>query len=209
MAASNAAVQFVDEVDEAEDVTFVDFDSGIRLSRFSPSSYPMLFERIRDRRAGGGTALYDALFRYVDSTFERSGQHVVLVHSDGGDSTSSRSFGDLQRLLRTANVLVYSIGYLANQSSGQRMSQQMRMTQIARETGGEAYFPSSRDEIDRIYEKIRAEIAGRYSLAYAPADGRADGKFRRVAVRLAASAPRDLKVRARSGYMGPQAAGGR
>ena len=208
-AASSAAVRFVGEMPDARDVTFVEFATGIRLSRFSPPSYPMLFERIRDRHAGGSTALYDALYRYVGSTFERSGQHVVLMHTDGGDSTSSRTFGDLQTLLRSANVLVYVIGYLENQSTSVRAAQQMRVTQIARETGGEAYFPGSAEDLGRAYEKIRAEIAGRYTLGYVPAAVRADGRFHRVEVKLADPGRRDLRVRARSGYLVPAADGRR
>jgi Ca-activated chloride channel family protein len=200
-AASNAAVRFVDEMDEARDVTFVEFATGISVSRFSPASYPMLFERIRDRRAGGSTALYDAIIRYVGSTFTRTGQHVILVHTDGGDSTSSRNFGDVQRMLRAANVLVYVIGYLEHQSSSERISQQMRVTQIARETGGEAYFPSSPSDIDAIYDRIRGEIGARYTIGYAAPETRADGRFHKIEVKLAPDAGRDLKVRARSGYL--------
>ena len=63
--AANAAIQFVDALDEAVDVTFLDFDSSVRVGRFQPPSYPRLFERIRERKAGGMTALYDALGVYL------------------------------------------------------------------------------------------------------------------------------------------------
>ncbi|MEZ5320353.1 MAG: VWA domain-containing protein [Vicinamibacterales bacterium] len=208
--ASNAAVRFIDQLPEADDVTFVDFDTGIRISRFSPASYPMLFERIRDRQAGGGTALYDALFRYVISTFDRPGQHVILLHSDGGDSTSERTFGDLQKLLREADVVVYAVGYIQNQMRSSQLAQQMRMTQIARETGGDAYFPSSADDIDAVYERIRSEIASRYTLGYVPTNPHvADGRFHKVEVRLTRDAPDGARVRTRSGYLVPARPGGR
>jgi hypothetical protein len=45
--AANGAIQFVTALEEAADVTFVDFDSSIRLGRFEPASYERLFERIR------------------------------------------------------------------------------------------------------------------------------------------------------------------
>ena len=44
-AASNAAVKFIDVLDEARDVTFVDFNTTMRMGRFEPPSYPALFER--------------------------------------------------------------------------------------------------------------------------------------------------------------------
>src|SRR5262245_12322639 len=66
--AAGAAIQFVEALEEAVDVTFLDFDSTVRMGRFSPSSYPMLFERIRERKAGGMTALYDALGAYLEGS---------------------------------------------------------------------------------------------------------------------------------------------
>ena len=59
--AANAAVQFVTALDEATDVTLVEFASTIRVGRFSRDSYPSLFERIRNRKADGETALHDAI----------------------------------------------------------------------------------------------------------------------------------------------------
>ena len=182
--AANAAIQFVDALDEAVDVTFLDFDSSVRVGRFLPSSYPMLFQRIRERKAGGMTALYDALGVYLETALEREGQHVVILYTDGGDSTSRIAYGKLQELLRLGNVMVYAIGYLENQLSSARMTQQLRVTQIARETGGEAFFPTSPKEIHEFYAKILDELASRYTIGYTPVVASRDGKFRRVEVKI-------------------------
>jgi Ca-activated chloride channel family protein len=198
--AANAAVKFVDALEEAVDVTFIDFDTEIRLGRFSPQSYPHLFERIRQGRARGYTRLYDALERYLSSAFSRPGQHVVLLHTDGGDSASRINISQLTDLLRLGDSIVYVVGYLDNQSATVRVAQQMRMSQIARETGGEAYFPSSQKDIEAAYEKILAEIAGRYTLGYVSSRKEQDGKFRKVAVRLARDEVKGAKVRTRTGY---------
>ena len=198
--AANAAVKFVDSLEEAVDVTFIDFDTDIRLGRFSPQSYPHLFERIRKGSAKGYTRLYDALAQYLQSAFSRSGQHVVLLHTDGGDSASRINLSQLNDLLRIGDSIVYIVGYLDNQSATVRVSQQMRMSQIARETGGEAYFPSTPKDIERAYEKILAEIAGRYTLGYVSPNKSQDGKFRKVEVRLARQDLKGAKVRTRTGY---------
>jgi Ca-activated chloride channel family protein len=207
--AAGAAVRFVDQFDEAVDVTFVDFDSGVRLGRFEPASYPQLFARIRAGKARGGTSLYDALGTYLESTLERSGQHVVLMHTDGGDSTSSMTYGRLQELLRLANVIVYAVGYLDHQLSNVRIPQQMKVNQITKETGGEAYFPSSPAEMDRVFDKIRAELAARYTLGYASTNTKTDGRYRKVEVRLTRPELKGTKVRTRSGYLAPHSNPGR
>lgn len=205
-AAADAAIKFVNTLEEAADVTFVDFDTSINVGRFSPASYPRLFERIRDTKSGGNTSLYDAISRYVGSAADRDGQHVLLLYTDGGDSTSTTTYGKMQELLRLGNVLIYAVGYLENQLSSQRVPQQMRLGQIARETGGDAHFPSSAKEIDTVYEKILAELQSRYTIGYVssnPPDVK--GKFRKVEVRVTRADLKGSKVRTRTGYLPPAA----
>ena len=202
--AASAAITFVEALDEAVDVTFLDFDSNVRVGRFSPDSYPMLFQRIRDRKAGGMTALYDALGVYLEAALSREGQHVVLLYTDGGDSSSRITYGKLEELLRLGNVMVYAIGYMEHQLSSSRMPQQMRVTQIARETGGDAFFPTSAREIHAFYARILDELASRYTLGYVPPATARDGKFRKVEVKLKAPAHKNAKVRTRSGYLAPK-----
>ncbi len=198
--AMSASIRFVNAVDESVDTTLVDFDNTIRLSRFEASSYPLMFERIRSRKAAGMTALYDAVGVYLESAIPRPGQHVLVVYTDGGDSTSTMGYNKLVELLRLGdNVLVYTIGYLQNQSTTVRVEQQMRLRQMASETGGRAFFPLSGREMEGIYKKIVDELSARYTLGYVPAN-RAGTRFRKLEVRVVGTQARDLNVRARTGY---------
>lgn len=200
VAAENAAVRFVNRYSEAADVTFVDFDTTIHLGYFTPDNYLRLFERIRERTAQGGTSLYDALGVYLSRCLDRAGQHVLLLYTDGGDSTSSMNFGRLQDLERLGDVLIYAVGYLQNQTMSERVPQEMRIRQIAKETGGAAFFPQTPKEIDAVYSEILGELSSRYTLGYVPSSPTDDGKFHKVEVRLARDV-RDAKVRTRSGYL--------
>jgi VWFA-related protein len=204
--AADAVVRFVDAMPEAADVTLVEFDASVRVSRFSQNSYERLFTRVRERpRAGGqATALYDAMGRYVDSATDREGLHVLLVYTDGGDSGRGLNAADVQRRLRQGNVLVYGIVYLENQVPSERARQRAISTQLARESGGEAFFPSSAGDVAAIYERIREEMASRYTVGYVLPDDAAPGQYRRVDVRLKPSAGRNLRVRARPGYLVPE-----
>jgi Ca-activated chloride channel family protein len=203
--AADAVVRFVDAIPEAADVTLVEFDASVRVSRFSPNSYARLFTRVRERPRTGGqsTALYDAMGRYVDSAADRDGLHLLLVYTDGGDSGRGLNASDVQRRLRQGNVLVYGIVYLENQVPSERARQRAIATQLARESGGEAFFPSSARDVADIYDRIREEMASRYTLGYVLPDDAAAGQYRRVEVRLKPSAGSGLRVRARPGYLVP------
>lgn len=202
--AATAAVRFVNTLEEARDVTFVDFADEVRVSRFSPSSYPHLFERIRGNKADGYTALYDALAMYLASAEAQDGQKVLLLYTDGADSRSETTFGELVEMLRLSQVMVYVIGYLENQSSTERSTQQMRMNDVARQTGGQAFYPGAgKDEIDRIYTRILEELKARYTLGYVSTNPKADGTYRKVQVKVKAPEVQGLKVRTRPGYFAP------
>ena len=201
--AENAVVQFVIALEEAVDVTFVEFATKIRISRFTRDNYPGLFERIRGRKAEGGTSLYDTMGVYLQGAVARGGQHVLLVYTDGGDSTSRMHYGQLEEMLRFANVMVYTLGYLDNQTTSVRTTQQTRLLMMSRETGGEAFFPSSVRELQSIYARILDELASRYTIGYESANPKKDGKFRKVQVKVVAPSAKGAKVRTRTGYLAP------
>jgi Ca-activated chloride channel family protein len=198
--AMTAVIRFIDACEDATDVTFVDFDRTVQLGRFGPQSYPMLYSRIRSRKPGDTTALYDAMGVYLQGTAGRRGQHVLLLYTDGGDTASSITFTDVQQMLRSSDVLVYVVGYMEHQPSGLRVQQQMQMTRLAHETGGEAFFPESLRAVDQAYERILEQVRSRYTLGYVPSTRPQQG-FHRVEVKL--SSPDTypgVKIRTRAGY---------
>ena len=200
--ATSAVIRFVNALDEAVDTTFVDFSTEVRVSRFAPASYPHLFERVRDNKAEGSTALYDALALYLQAAEQQDGQKVLLLYSDGLDSTSSTGYGKLIEMLRRNNVLVYAIGYVENLGSS-RVIGQVRLNDMARQTGGEAFYPLGREDLDKVYARILDEIKSRYTLGYISTNPSADGKWRKLEVRATATIAKGAKVRTRPGYFAP------
>ena len=199
--ASAAVVKFVELVDEAHDVTFVEFDSHVRVGRYTPDNYLRLFERIRQPALGMQTALYDAMAHYLDGLSARGGQHVLVVYTDGEDSASRLRASDVRDRLRAADIVLYVVGYMEHQRGSARLQQQAVLTQLARETGGDAFFPMSMKQVTSFYDRIRQEIGGRYVLGYVPSGPPPRGEFRRVEVRVKGATEARVKSRARSGYV--------
>lgn len=202
-AATSAVIRFINALEEAVDVTFVDFSDQVRVSRFAPASYPHLFERVRDNKAEGSTALYDALALYLQASEQQDGQKVLLLYSDGLDSTSTTGYGKLIEMLRRNNVMVYAIGYVENLGSS-RMTGQVRLNDMAHQTGGEAFYPLGREDLDKVYARILDEIKSRYTLGYISTNPSADGKWRKLEVRATAPSAKGAKVRTRPGYFAPE-----
>jgi Ca-activated chloride channel family protein len=198
--ARGAAIKFVNDVTPASDVTFVDFDTEVRAARFAPSDYPRLVERIRGRNADGWTALYDALGVYLQGAQSQDGQKILLLYTDGGDTTSSLTFQDALDMLKASDVTVYAIGYMQHQSGSAWMQQRNDLERFAKLTGGLAFFPSDSKDMEQAFDKIRNDIEARYSLGYVSSDTRANGAWRNVEIKLLRKDLKGARLRTRSGY---------
>jgi Ca-activated chloride channel homolog len=198
----NAAIRFLNTFPKAIDFTFVGFADEIRAARYSQAEFPRLVERIRSSKAKGRTALYDAVTVYLGSAFDQAGRKVLVLYTDGGDTSSSRTWDQTIRLLRTSDVTVYPIGFLASRGSA-RLMQQSQLTQMARLTGGRAVFPVSMKELEPMYSQIAAEIHAQYVLGYVPTNAARDGKWRQVEIRLKRPSSERFQLRTRQGYFAP------
>jgi len=197
-----AAIRFLKTLDEAEDMTLVDFDTEVRLARYTHADFPSLVERIRSRKAEGYTALYDALAVYLDRAASQDGRKILVLYTDGGDNDSRISFGDTLTLLRASDVVVYSIGFLQHAGSAST-GLRSHLQELAEATGGQSFFPTSIKSLDGVYEKIRDEIRAQYAMGYVSSNGRQDGGWRKVDIKVVRDGAGDIRLRTRKGYFAP------
>lgn len=199
----NAAIKFLNTFPDALDFTLVEFDDDVRAATFSQKEFPRLVERIRSRKARGRTSFYDALTVYLGRAFDQQGRKVLVVYTDGGDTSSSRSWDQTLRILRASDVTVYPIGFLANSRGSDRLMLQSKLMEIARLTGGKAVFPGAMKELEPMYQGLADEIRGQYVLGYVPTNAVRDGKWRKVEIKLKRPTSERLQLRAREGYFAP------
>jgi VWFA-related protein len=197
--AQGAAIKFLNMLPAADDITLVDFDTQVRITRYPQRDFARLIERIRQRKADGWTALYDALGTYLDGADSQDGRKVMVMYTDGGDSRSSLSLSETLTLLKASNVTVYAIGLVENTGSA-RAQLQLTLRQLTEATGGQAFFPMAMKEVEHAYDKVLAEIKGQYHLGYQSTNSAKDGAWRKVEIRVKRP---DVRIRARKGYFGP------
>jgi Ca-activated chloride channel homolog len=201
--AKTAAVRFLNSLPEAEEITLVDFDTEVRVARYSQAEFPRLVERIRQTKADGWTALNDALGVYLHGAAGQDGEKVLVIYTDGGDTRSQTTFGDLLDMLRASDVTVFAVGLLEHQRASVKFEQRLVLQRIAGATGGVPYFPATVDQLDRMYERIAEEVRGRYGLGYVSSNPATDGAWRKVDVRLTRRDLKGVKLRTRAGYYAP------
>lgn len=198
----NAAIKFLKTFSTAVDFTLVEFSDDVRAARFAQTEFPRLVERIRSSKAKGRTSLYDAVTVYLGSAFDQTGRKVLVIFTDGDDTSSSRRWDETLRLLRASDVTVYPVGFLSNRGSP-RLILQAKLLEMARLTGGRAVFPGTMKELDPMYAAIAAEIQGQYVLGYVPTNAARDGKWRKVEITLKRPSSERLQLRTREGYFAP------
>jgi Ca-activated chloride channel homolog len=196
----SAAIKFLNTLTDAVDITVVDFDTEVRITRYGQNDFPRLVERIRSRKPDGYTALYDALGVYLDNASSEKGRKILVLYTDGADNDSNITINDVHNLLRASDVTVYTIGFLEHLPSSMRFTMRMILQQIADITGGQFFLPTSMKELETSYKKVKAEIAAQYSLGYLSTNERTDGAWRKVEIKLARPELRTLKLRTRAGY---------
>lgn len=197
--ARSAAIKFLNLLPEAQDITLVDFDEEVRVTRYPQRDFARVVERIRKRKPDGWTALYDALGVYLDGADQQDGRKILVMYTDGGDTRSELSWRDTLTLLKASDVTVYAVG-LTEHTGSARNELRMRLQQLTETTGGQAFFPDELKDLDGSYAKILDEIKAQYHVGYASTNTALDGTWRKVEIKLKRS---DLKVRSRKGYFAP------
>lgn len=198
--ARSAAVRFLNTLSDAVDMTLVDFDTEVRVATYGQRDFPRMVERIRGRKPGGWTAMYDALGVYLDGAAENEGRTILVMYTDGGDTRSAIALDDVMTLVRASGVTIHTVGFLEHQSSSSRLTQRMRLTQIAEATGGQAFFPSAMKDVEVAYDKVVGQIRAQYSLGYASTNPALDGRWRKVSIKLTRPDLKDARLQSRKGY---------
>ncbi len=199
-----AAARFLDAIPRARDLLTVFFDRDIRISRYTSENQQGLFERIFETKGAGETALYDAIAVYLSRVRDAPGRKVLVLLTDGEDSTSTLNLADAVDMLRASNVTVYAVAFWNSLGLGSRAQIKANavLQQFVAVTGGAVFKPQSTRDLPEIYDRILADLGGQYVLGFTSSNTARDGTYRRLKVRLKGSR-KGFKVRHREGYYAP------
>ena len=151
-------------------------------------------------RAIGQTSLYDAIIAGLKHlTLGVRDKKVLILITDGGDTASKATLQQVIAAARQSAAILYVVAIFDDQDGDQNPEV---LKQLTKQTGGEAYFPTTSQEIASICEGIAHAIRVQYTLTYSPTAIAHDGRYRSVVVRANAHG-QHLTVRTRAGYMVP------
>jgi len=190
----------------------IEFRDNVTVRQELTGDLPAVERAIDTIQPQGGTSLYNAISvalatlgrRQLDTGDVR--RQAIVVISDGEDTTSLIDFDDMLDRARRAGVTIYPIALRSELDalrertlgSGNAGLATFAMRDLARQTGGQAFFPLAVQQLNPIYATIADELGHQYALAYRPQNGQRDGAWRQVRVQVPTHP--GVEPRTRAGY---------
>ena len=199
-----AAIDFLLQVMHPVDRAFVEgFDVQTDIEQDFTNRVDLLDSGISRLRPGGGTALYDSLYKTCRDqmlTLQQKAdvRKMMVLVSDGDDDYSRATEDDAIKMCQRAETIIYTI---STNTGPSRDKGDDVLLHISDATGGRAFFPKRMEDVSEGFLTIEAELRSQYSLVYVPADFKQDGSFRTIY--LQSLDPRYI-VRAKKGYFAPK-----
>ena len=197
------------------------FDDEPQILQPFTSDTGALRDQVMGTRAGGGTAIYDAVYEACSKQLNHPPRppgdqpdvvrRVMILISDGDDNLSTHTRSEAIELAQRTSVVIYTISTstqwvsLEETDPNKTSDRKYHLTEgdkilqdLAEETGGRAFFPYHVDDLDQSFQDIGDELRNQYSIAYQPANYVLDGRYHKIRVEVPDH--KGYQVRARRGY---------
>jgi VWFA-related protein len=199
-AVQRAARDFVAAVRPADSLAMITFADKPLFAHTLATNRQWTLDAIDKYQAGGGTALYDALFNALLHLKGVPGRHAVVVLTDGKDENnpgtapgSEHTIEDVLELMKSAGAIIFPIGL------GTKVEKKV-LQRFAAVSGGEAYFPADASLLSDQFRRVVENLRRRYILGYTSTNSLHDGTWRTVEIR---SRTRNVEVSSQGGYFAP------
>jgi VWFA-related protein len=137
-----------------------------------------------DQEIQASTAIWDAI-EFASKKFgaetSASPRSVVILITDGWDSSSKRKLNEAVEVAIKSGVVVYSIG-IGDEYYGKPNGSELR--KISERTGGRAYFPEKVKDLRAAFVEIEQELHSQYSISFTSVGNKADGKMRKIKIEV-------------------------
>jgi len=181
-----------------------------------------LRDQITKTRAGGGTAIYDAIYEACVKELSHPPRppgdqpdvvrRVMVLISDGEDNLSNHTRTEAIEMAQRTSVVIYTIStsiqwisLTQNNEPAKSGDRKYHLTdgdkilqELAEETGGRSFYPYHVDDLDQSFQDIGDELRNQYSIAYLPTNYVLDGRYHKIRIEIPDH--KGYQVRARRGY---------
>jgi len=180
-----AAEQFVTRLLPDDKAAVGAFNDKIELSASFSNDRDGLITEIRDLDFGNGTRLYDAINESLNQLHGIDGRRVVLVFTDGDDTSSKVGRGTVMDRARAEEVMIYAIGLQSEYFDGARVVRtkpDSGLRRLADETGGGYFELKQTSDLGPTFTRVAQELHSQYVLGFEAQQ--LDGKVHKLTVKM-------------------------
>jgi Ca-activated chloride channel family protein len=216
-----AAARFFERVIRPQDRAAVfSVSTDVEVLQEFTNKVPLLVVATRQLRAQGATSLYDGIYLAADYLKKAQGRRVIVIVSDGGDTTSNKSLLEALAQAQESDAVIFAV-FTGNPWPSENLrdlAAERALETLTGETGGEALKPRlplgknglrngedtddlSLIELDQAFGALAEQLRTQYVLGFFSTNEKRDGSFRKLIVRI--KKPGYI-ARARTGYYAPK-----
>src|SRR5438552_12623860 len=189
-----------------DEMFVVSFNSDVEMRQHFTSNMQQVQKTLRDIKAGGETAAYDAIqVGMEEMKMAKHNKKILLMVTDGFDRKSHINSTQVEDILKRSEVLVYAIGIddddddpLVLRRTRYHIYHYMlgRLTSVS---GGRAFrlFTGRNYALNSLAQVLLEELHQQYTLSYYPVAIREGNSWRQVDVKVKKSGS---QIRHRTGY---------
>ena len=191
----NSVVRMIDALRDEDSIAVYSFTTALNRLQDFTADKAAAKQAVLRTRAGGATALFDAISQLAHEIESQSGKKAIVVFTDGDDNASLLNARAAVQRAKKSGVPVYAI------AEGEALSKKELLNElkdIAETTGAQSYEARKSSDIARIFQEITADLQHTYMLAYHPPP--ASGQRWRT-IELIVTGLKGAKIRAKQGYV--------
>ena len=158
----------------------------------------------KDVDPSGYTSIWDALHMAIDDILAKgpaNTRRAIILLSDGDDTSSTIKKQDVIDLAVKSDVVIYAIGIRDSEFPEGKLDSGA-LKKVSDRTGGRAFFPQNKAELETAFSQINNELRSQYLIAYSPTNPNRDGAYRQIRIEVVNPELRKNKVQLlyRAGY---------
>jgi Ca-activated chloride channel family protein len=182
-----ALKRFIETSHDDDDFFLMAFNNRANLVEDFTVSAEKVLSHLMFVQPHGSTALYDAAYLAVEKI--RQGRHpkkALLIISDGQDNNSRYTYNELRKRVKESDVQIYCIGITDPATDSLSAFGRSVLEEIARMTGGRAFFPNAYNEPElvEICTRIALELRHQYAVGFYPTDVQSEAKWHKVQIKV-------------------------
>ncbi len=190
----NAVSHLLDQMRPDDAVAMYSFNTSLTKLQDFTTDKSAARRALMQTRAGGETALFDAISKASHEIAGRPGKKALVLFTDGADNASHLVPDAAIKRAATTGIPIYAIAEGDATREGQLLRE---LHSLATQTGGLCYSAKNPHELAKIFADIQAQLKHMYLLSYKPPKGD-ETKWRAIQVSIE-GAP-DYKIRGKQGY---------